>query len=293
MRSEQEMLDLVLKVAKEDNRVRAVGMNGSRTNPNVPKDAFRDYDIVYLVTDMQSFIDDPKWINVFGERIIMQTPENMAMFPPELGGRFSYLMLFTDGNRIDLILTPIEEKDQYCYEDGLTVILLDKDGSMPTISPPTDKEYWVKKPSADYFADCCNEFWWVSTYVAKGLWRQEIVYACDHLHLVRSMLLKMMEWKVGIETNFSLSIGKNGKYLKRYVDEETWMKLMMTYPSGDYEHVWNALFIMTDLFEQIAVEVANDLHDKYPHEQAKRVKQYLTHVRSLPPDATKIYPTPN
>lgn len=118
MRSEQEMLDLVLKVAKEDSRVRAVGMNGSRTNPNVPKDAFRDYDIVYLVTDIQSFIDDPNWITIFGERIMMQTPENMAMFPPELGERFSYLMLFTDGNRIDLILVPIEEKDQFAARIG-------------------------------------------------------------------------------------------------------------------------------------------------------------------------------
>lgn len=54
MRTEQEIIDLVLKVAREDSRVRAVGMNGSRTNPNVPKDPFRDYDIVYVVTDMQS-----------------------------------------------------------------------------------------------------------------------------------------------------------------------------------------------------------------------------------------------
>lgn len=34
MRSEKEMFDLILKVAKEDERVRAVYMNGSRTNPN-------------------------------------------------------------------------------------------------------------------------------------------------------------------------------------------------------------------------------------------------------------------
>ncbi|MDI5791189.1 aminoglycoside 6-adenylyltransferase [Bacillus licheniformis] len=40
MRTEQEIIDLVLKVAREDSRVRAVGMNGSRTNPNVPKDPF-------------------------------------------------------------------------------------------------------------------------------------------------------------------------------------------------------------------------------------------------------------
>ncbi|WP_078380060.1 aminoglycoside 6-adenylyltransferase [Sutcliffiella halmapala] len=289
MRSEQEMLDLVLKVAKEDDRVRAVGMNGSRTNPNVPKDSFRDYDIVYLVKDMQSFLDNPNWVNVFGERIIMQTPEDMAMFPPSLGGRFSYLMLFNDGNRIDLILAPIEEKDQYTYEDGLTILLLDKDGTMPILSPPTDEEYWVKKPTAAYFADCSNEFWWVSTYVAKGLWRRETLYAYDHLNIVRAMLIKMIEWKVGIDTDFSLSIGKNGKYLKRYVTNETWEKLLKTYPSGDDEQIWKALFIMTDLFEEVANEVADKLSYIYPLKEAEKVKRYLKRVQGLPEDAMEIY----
>ncbi|MBD1381839.1 aminoglycoside 6-adenylyltransferase [Metabacillus arenae] len=289
MRSEQEILDLVLDVAMRDKRIRAVGMNGSRVNPNVPKDPFRDYDIVYLVNDMQSFISDPNWIHVFGDRIILQTPENMAMFPAELGGRFSYLMLFTDGNRIDLILAPIEEKDEYCKEDGLTVILMDKDNSLPLIPPPTDKEYWVKRPSAEFFADCCNEFWWVSTYVAKGLWRREILYAYDHLNLVRSMLIKMVEWKVGIDTNFSLSIGKNGKYLDRYVDKPLWGKILMTYPSGDYENSWNALFGMTDIFEQTAIYVSEKLNFEYRYEEAERVKKYLKHVQSLPSDAVSIY----
>ena len=38
MRSEKEMMELILRVAEKDQRVRAVAMNGSRTNSNVPKD---------------------------------------------------------------------------------------------------------------------------------------------------------------------------------------------------------------------------------------------------------------
>ncbi|MEY9978231.1 aminoglycoside 6-adenylyltransferase [Lysinibacillus sp. RC79] len=281
MRTEKEIMELILKVAEKDERVRAVAMNGSRTNSNVPKDTFRDYDIVYLVSDLQSFLINPYWVNVFGKRIIMQTPEDMAMFPPELGGRFTYLMLFEDGNRIDLMLIPIEEKDIYCSEDGLTVILLDKDGSMPKLSEPTDKDYWVKNPSAEFFADCCNEFWWVSTYVAKGLWRQEILYAYDHLNSAREMLLTMLEWKVGIETNFSLSVGKNSKYLKSYLDNDIWERLMKTYPNGDYEQVWNSLFETINLFEQVAIEVANILEYQYPSEDSNKVKQYLTKTQYL------------
>jgi len=275
MRSEKEMMKLILKVANEDDRVRAVGMNGSRANPNVPKDNFRDYDIVFLVSDFQSFLNNPDWVDVFGKRIIMQTPESMTLIPPELNGRYTYLMLFEDGNRIDLMLIAIEEKGKYCSEDGLTIILLDKDGDMPKLAKPTDEGYWIKKPSAAFFADCCNEFWWVSTYVAKGLWREEILYAYVHLNSVREMLLTMLEWKVGIETKFSLSIGKSSKYLERYVNKDIWERLLKTYPTVDYEQIWNSLFEMISLFEQVAFEVADSLDYQYPYEEANKVKEYL------------------
>ena len=50
MRSEAEMYDLILRIANEDSRLCAVYMNGSRTNKNVPKDLFQDYDVVYAVS---------------------------------------------------------------------------------------------------------------------------------------------------------------------------------------------------------------------------------------------------
>ena len=42
MRSETEMLRLFLDIANADDRILAVYMNGSRTNPNVEKDIFQD-----------------------------------------------------------------------------------------------------------------------------------------------------------------------------------------------------------------------------------------------------------
>ncbi|MGF7060634.1 hypothetical protein HNR33_004326 [Brassicibacter mesophilus] len=58
MRTEQEMFDLIINVAKQDERIRAVYMNGSRTNPNVHKDIFQDYDIVYVVSEIKPFYED-------------------------------------------------------------------------------------------------------------------------------------------------------------------------------------------------------------------------------------------
>ncbi|SMQ84622.1 aminoglycoside 6-adenylyltransferase [Bacillus sp. OV166] len=290
MRTEQEMKKLILKIAEKDERIRAVGMNGSRTNPNVPKDMFQDFDIVYLVTEMDSFLRNHNWIEVFGERIIMQTPETMSMFSPTLGRRFSYLMQFTDGNRIDLTLIPLNEKDKYCIEDKLTIILMDKDNCLRAIPSPTDEDYWVKRPSAEFYADCCNEFWWVSTYVAKGLWRKEILYAQEHLNnYVRPMLIKMLEWQVGIQTDFSISIGKCGKYLERFLSEKSWKELLSTFSDGSYENVWRALFTMANLFRSTAKDVADSLNYEFPFEQDKYVTEYLKHIEGLSPNANEIY----
>jgi len=38
MRSEKEIFDLFLNFAEKDDRIRIVGMEGSRTNINIPKD---------------------------------------------------------------------------------------------------------------------------------------------------------------------------------------------------------------------------------------------------------------
>ena len=290
MRTSMEIVQLVLSYAVNDERIRAVGLNGSRTNPNAPKDMFQDFDIVYVVTEMNSFMEDQHWIDIFGERIIMQTPENMSMFSSDLGGRFSYLMLFTDGNRIDLTLVSNDEKDTYYKEDKLTVILMDKDDDLPELLPPSDQDYWVKRPSAEFFSDCCNEFWWVSTYVAKGLWRREILYAGEHLNnIMRPMLLKMLEWKVGIENSFSVSIGKYGKYLEKYLSEKDWQELLSTYADGSYKGMWRALFAMLVLFRSTAVFVADALGYEYSREEDDKVTAYLERIQHLSPNATKIY----
>lgn len=37
VRTEKEMYDMLLQIAREDDRIKAVYMNGSRINKNVPK----------------------------------------------------------------------------------------------------------------------------------------------------------------------------------------------------------------------------------------------------------------
>ena len=128
---------------------------------------------------------------------------------------FHYLMLFKDRNRIDLTLFSIDQLQNEFEQDSLAVLLLDKDNLFPNMPAPGDMDYHIKRPTEKMFTDCCNEFWWVCTYVAKGLWRQEIIYAKDMLEVpVSEMFLKMIEWILARKPAFQYHLGKVGKIWK-------------------------------------------------------------------------------
>ena len=218
MRSEQEMFELILDTAKGDSRIRAVIMNGSRANPEASRDLFQDYDIVYIVTEVKPFRNEPGWIDRFGETMIVQTPDLMQDTPSCKSDSFTYLMQFADGNRIDLTLVSVAGFTERA-RDSLSLLLLDKDSLVKPFAPPTDSDYLPEPPKLKEFSDCCNEFWWVCPYVAKGLWREEILYAREHLdQIVRKQLMIMITWYAGVKTEFSWNPGKSGKQLQRQLE---------------------------------------------------------------------------
>jgi aminoglycoside 6-adenylyltransferase len=289
VRSEREMVDLILETALKDERIRVVLLNGSRANPNAPRDIFQDYDIVYLVTDIAPFWKNLKWIERFGELMILQMPEDMGDPPPNKDGGFAYLMQFADGNRIDLGVDPLSRLDEK-LQDSLTVVLLDKDNLVGPIKEANESSYLPQPPNAKAFADCCNEFWWVSVYVAKGLWRCEFPYARTMLdQFSRNELMKMLTWYVGKKTTFSKTPGKFGKYFQQYLEPELWDMLEKTYVNAEYENTWDALFAMCQLFRTAAVHVADHFGFLYPYSDDEKVSAHLRHVRSLPKKVQEIH----
>lgn len=290
MRTEKEMIDLIMNTAKEDERIRAVIMNGSRVNPNVKKDCFQDFDIIYAVKDIRSFTSNHNWIHRFGEIMIVQMPEEMSLIPADEDGKFPYLMQFMDGNRIDLTLVPVELINNFVRQDSLSKLLLDKDNCMEGFPPVSDKDYLIKKPTEKEFLDCCNEFWWCSTNVAKGLWREELSYVKGMLDgPVRDMLIVMLEWHIGMKTDFIVNAGKFGKHFEKYIEKDIWVQFKRTFSNAEYENIWESFFVMGNLFREVANEIANAYGYPYPQGDDDRVTSYLKHVKALPKDSTSIY----
>ena len=84
MRTETEMLNVILQTA-ETLQVEAVAMSGSRTDTKAPKDEFQDYDVVYVVDDLDNLTSDLAWLDQFGNRLIEQynVLGNRRTAPPE------------------------------------------------------------------------------------------------------------------------------------------------------------------------------------------------------------------
>ena len=264
MRTETEMMNLILQIA-ESLKVDAVALSGSRTNDHAPKDEFQDYDVVYLVDNLENLISDLSWLDQFGNRLIEQ--HNI------LGNRRLYLMLFEDGNRIDLTLCPKDHIQEWVDSEAGYTVLVDEKGLFESYTTSPER-YWTSPASQIDFEKACNEFWWVSAYVVKGICRKQAIYATDHLYgICQQELLKVLAWRVAADKG-TIDIGKNYKYLFNYssAEKEKEFSNLLDFSSSD--KITQSLFATMQLFHQEAHTFSVKTGFPYDKETAEKMIRY-------------------
>ena len=264
MRNDQEIFELISQTAKS-LQVEAVALSGSRTDTKAPKDEFQDYDVVYVVDDLDNLTRNFSWLDQFSKRIIEQ-----HVF---LGHRRLYLMLFEDGNRIDLTLCPKDHIQEWVDSEADYTVLKDEKGLFEsyTTSP---QRYWTNPASPIDFEIVCNEFWWVSAYVVKGIRRKQLIYATDHLYgICQQELLKILAWQVASD-NGTVDIGKNYKYLFNYLPAEKENEFSNLLDFLSVEKITQSLFSTMNLFHREAQILAQKMGFDYDMEVAEKMIQY-------------------
>ena len=264
MRTEVEMLNLILQTSKT-LQVKAVAMSGSRTNQKVQIDEFQDYDVVYLVENFEELISDLSWLDQFGKPVIEQEVT--------LGHRRLYLMIFEDGNRIDLTLCPQEHMQEWVDSEAGFTVLEDKKGLFESHSP-NPQRYWRSPATETDFKNSCNEFWWVSAYVVKGICRNQLIYATDHLYgICQQELLKVLAWQVASDRG-RVDVGKNYKYLFNYLPAEKEKDFSNLLDFSSLEKITQTLFATMQLFHQEAQYLAQKMGFDYDKEVAEKMIEY-------------------
>ena len=264
MRTDQEILGLILETAKK-LQVDAVALSGSRTDTKAPKDEFQDYDVVYVLDDLDTLTSNLAWLDQFGTRIIEQ--HNV------LGNRRLYLMLFEDGNRIDLTLCPKEHIKEWVDSEAGFTVLEDKKGLFESYSPSPER-FWIHPASETDYEKSCNEFWWVSAYVLKGICRKQVIYSTDHLYgICQQELLKLLAWQVASDKG-KIDIGKNYKYLFQYLPTEKEKKFSALLDFSSLDKITQSLLATMQLFHQEAQYLAQKMGFDYDKEVAEKMIQY-------------------
>jgi aminoglycoside 6-adenylyltransferase len=269
---ETEVLARLVAWGEAQPLVRAMVLTSSRAGPDGAVDVLSDYDLILAVTDADGFAQDRAWEAGYGDPMVRWGDQG------EVFGLVTYFrgIVYQDEAKIDYTIWPDTLLERVAQEpalpDMLDVgyrVLLDKDERTSGWGAPTYRAHIPAKPT---------------TYVAKSLWRDELVIARFVLErdLKLETLRLMLEWRIEIDHDWSVKPGVLGRGLKQLLPADTWSELESTYVGAGSEENWAALFRTTALFRRVAREVGEALGYDYPEKVDEQVTTYLGGVRRLP-----------
>jgi aminoglycoside 6-adenylyltransferase len=281
---EQAIIQRLVQWGQQQPLVRAMLLTSSRTNPAAPVDVLSDYDLIVVVTDIQLYLADESWLEAFGDPLVVYRDPVRHLYRCEVFTRVTH---YQDGTKIDYSIWPAELLAQIIAQprlpDFLDIgyrVLLDKDHLADALPPPTYTAYIPAPPTAAAYRKVIDDFFNDALYVAKYLWRDDLLPAKYSLDNVMKLecLRQMLEWRMEIAHGWAIKPGVNGRGLKRHVQPEIWAALERTYVGGEIAENWDALFQTIELFHTVAADLGAQLGYTYPDVMEQRV---LAHVRKL------------
>jgi aminoglycoside 6-adenylyltransferase len=148
---------------------------------------------------------------------------------------------------------------------------------------PTYTAYIPTPPTEEMYQQMIEEFFSDAPYVAKCLWRDELLPAkfCLDYDMKHVYLRPMLEWRMELDHGWSVKTGALGKGLKKRLPRDLWSQLERSYAGAGIEENWAALFQTLAVFRQAAIEVAAHLGYAYPHDLDQRVTTYVQKMKHL------------
>jgi aminoglycoside 6-adenylyltransferase len=272
---------------QQQDTVRAMVLTSSRAIPAGPVDLFSDYDLILILTAIHPFFESRAWLGGFGPVLAVYRDPIILNGDLETS---AYVTQYENGLKIDFTLWPVELLARVVAEPGLPDefdagyrVVLDKDGLTVGLKSPTYAAYIPKPPTQTDYQNVIEEFFLDAGYVAKFLWRDDLMAAKHLLDSIikQDYLRPMLEWRSEIDHQWSVKPGPYGRRLKQWLRADLWGELESTYTGAQVADNWQALFKTITLFRRVAVEVGERLGYIYPHDLDRRAVAYLRKVKNL------------
>lgn len=286
---QDEIIHHLIYWAEQHDAIRAMLMTSTRAIPGATVDLLSDYDIILVTTNIQPFHQDRSWLQAFGE-VLVSYWDPLLQAPEDGSAYFGNVVYFQNGWHIDFTLWPVALLQHVVAAPTLPdeldagyQVLLDKDNLTAGLQPPTYHSYRPAPPTAETFQRMVEEFFSDAPYVAKCLWRDELLPAkwCLDYDMKHIYLRPLLEWRMALDHGWAVKTGVLGRGLKQRLPPEIWSKVAASYAGGSIEENWTALFQTMALFREVALSVATHLGYTYPLALDEGVTAYVERVRCL------------
>jgi aminoglycoside 6-adenylyltransferase len=164
---EADVLSRLTEWATQHSLVRALVLESSRANDQATLDAFSDYDVLVVVSDVRPFAEEDAWLGKLGMPLVRFRDTK----PVQGFDTYMRLVLYEDGTKVDYALWSVELVRQVVARQELPAlldwgyrVLVDKDGLMAGLLAPTYTAHIPPRPTEQEYQALVEEFWWETIY---------------------------------------------------------------------------------------------------------------------------------
>jgi len=250
---------------------------GSQARTVEPADEWSDLDVVIFHTSPGKLVDSPDWVGQFGE-VVLTFVEPTAVLQSR-----ERRVLYADGKDVDFAVFPSTSLGSFAHSAEARAVLargfevlVDKDLQLATLKdgvtqPPADQS---PLPGEEQFQAALADFWYHVLWAAKKLRRGELWTATLAIDCyLKRLLMEMIEWQASVRHGKGVDVWHSGRFFDRWADPEVRARIPATFSRYDLRDLARGLRETSQVFSEIAHEVARGLGWRYPDETESAVRR--------------------
>lgn len=273
-----ELLNNIIKWGEDEHVIKAMILTGSYAG-HWSRDKLSDLDVAIFGEGLQGYVSDEAWMQRLGE-VWVWIPERTREGHP------TRLVIFSGGRKADFSFLPMRILDDAAARGALPErcdqgykVLVDKVGITRRLPSPTGRPDATPIPTKDEFTGVVREFWFETWHVAKHLYRRDLWHVKYRDWTTKALLLRMIEWYVRSTHGWDCDTRYLGVDMRHWLDDEIWQRLHQVFGRFDAQDSWRALETTTQLFSELAREVAGHLNYRYPQEVEDNIRSFVRGLR--------------
>lgn len=241
--------------ARAHEDVRALILVGSLARADTPADEWSDIDLIAVVDDPASYLEDAGWVDELG-RVLLTFVEQT-----ELGGVYERRVLLEAGVDLDLVLIPAAAADVLPTEaPGVLrrgyLVLHDELGLSERLATAAREATPDPPPGEAELEQVCADLWYHGLWTAKKLARGELWTALECLDAhMRPRLLILLRWRAA---EAGRPVWHGARFVEQWATEPSEV-LAATFATYDPEAAGRALWSLLDLTCRLEQELRQRL----------------------------------